>query len=304
MAPGVEIEAMRIIHRYRDPVISVVLLTLPFFFLNANLKHPDELSPLDRVILQISAPIQWVAAAMARGASDIWDRYIYLVATREENTRLRRENTRLRDENRRYQAVAEEARRLSKMLEFREMYSGDLISARVVARDTNRFFRVVRLRIDRAETEIRPGMPVLTYDGLVGQVSRTWGRFSDVRLIIDPSSSVDVVVQRTSSRGILRGTGDPSQYVCTIEYLRRTDEVREGDLVFTSGAGRRFTEGILVGRLSRITRRSYGLYQQVEVTPAVDISRLQEVFVQVSEPRSDLDAEGTPEGPELGQSGD
>lgn len=295
---------MRFFRRYRDPVISVVLLTLPFFFLNANLKNPDDLTPLDRVILQISAPVQWVAAAMARGVSDVWDRYVYLVETRGENTRLRRENSRLREENRRYQTVAEEARRLSKMLEFRETFSGELVSARVVARDTNRFFRVVRVRIDRNETEIRPGMPVLTYDGLVGQVSRTWGRFSDIRLIVDPSSSVDVVVQRTSSRGILRGTGDPAQYTCNIEYLRRTDEVREGDLVFTSGAGRRFPQGILVGRLTKITRRNYGLYQQVEVTPAVDISRLREVFVHMTQPREDLGDDSRPEGPELGESGD
>lgn len=295
---------MRFLRRYRDPIISVVLLTLPFFFLNANLKNPDDLNPLDRVILQISAPVQWVAAAMARGASDVWDRYVYLVDTRTENNRLRRENSRLRDENRRYRDVAEESRRLQKMLGFRETFRGELISARVIAKDTNRFFRVVRLRIDRNETEVRPGMPVLTYNGLVGHISRTWGRFSDVRLIIDPASSVDVVVQRTSSRGTLHGTGDLNSYTCNIEYLRRTDEIRVGDLVFTSGAGRRFPEGILVGRLTKITRRNFGLYQQVEVTPAVDISRLGEVFVHVTPPRADLDEDGHPLGDPLGSSGD
>lgn len=295
---------MHFLRRYRDLIISVILLVLPFLFLNANLKNPNDLNPLDRVILQISSPIQWVAAAMAQGASDIWDHYIYLVDSRMENSQLRRENSRLREVNRRFQDVQTQSRRLQKMLGFRDTFNGELLSARVIARDTNRFFRVVRLRIDRNEEEVRPGMPVLTYDGLVGQVERTWGQYSDIQLIIDPSSSVDVAVQRTSSRGTLKGTGSLNSYSCDIEYLRRTDEVRVGDLVFTSGAGRRFPEGILVGRITSITRRNFGLYQQAEVTPAVDISRLREVFIHVSAPRIDLDESGRPAGPPRGQSGD
>lgn len=295
---------MRFLRRYRDPIISVILLTLPFLFLNANLKNPNDLNPLDRVILEISAPIQWVATAMASAASDVWGHYIYLVDSRSENSRLRRENARLREENRRFQQVQAEARRLSKMLGFRETFHGELLSARIIAKDTNRFFRVVRIRLDRDETEVSPGMPVLTYDGLVGQIERTWGRFSDVQMIVDPASSVDVVVQRTSSRGTLRGTGDLNRYVCDIEYLRRTDEVRVGDLVFTSGAGRRFPQGILVGRITDIRRRNFGLYQEAEVTPAVDLSRLQEVFVHLTQPRTDLDESGEPLGDSRGRSGD
>ena len=295
---------MHFFKRYRDVIISVILLVLPFLFLNSNLKNPDDLNALDRLLLQISAPIQWAAAAMANTASDIWDRYIYLVETRSENERLRRENSRLRDENRSFQEVQAESRRLEKMLGFRETFEGELLSARVIAKDTNRFFRVVRLRIDRTEAEVRPGMPVLTYDGLVGQVERTWGRFADVRMIIDTASSVDVLVQRTSSRGTLRGTGDLDRYACRVEYLRRTDEVRVGDLVFTSGAGRRVPPAILVGRISSISKRSSGLYQEIEVTPAVDLSHVQEVFVLTTPPRVDLDDSGQPEGPAQGESSD
>jgi rod shape-determining protein MreC len=295
---------MHFFKRYRDVIISVILLVLPFLFLNSNLKNPDDLNALDRLLLQISAPIQWAAAAMANTASDIWDRYIYLVETRSENERLRRENSRLRDENRSFQEVQAESRRLEKMLGFRETFEGELLSARVIAKDTNRFFRVVRLRIDRTEAEVRPGMPVLTYDGLVGQIERTWGRFADVRMIIDTASSVDVLVQRTSSRGTLRGTGDLDRYACRVEYLRRTDEVRVGDLVFTSGAGRRFPPAILVGRISSISKRSSGLYQEIEVTPAVDLSHVQEVFVLTTPPRVDLDDSGQPEGPAQGESSD
>lgn len=285
---------MHFLRRYRDLIISILLLTLPFVFLNTNLKNPDNHNPLDEVVFQISSWIQHIIDVPTRYAADTWNHYVYLVDSREENGRLRRENARLREENRRFNIVQEESRRLNKMLGFRETFNGELVSARVIAKDTNRFFRVVRLRIDRSNTEVRPGMPVLTYDGLVGQVERTWGSFSDVQMLVDPSSSIDVVVQRTSSRGTLRGTGDLNKYACNIEYLRRTDEVRIGDLVFTSGAGRRFPQGILVGRITSITRRNFGLYQQAEVSPAVDLSRIREVFVHTNNSRIDIDDSGNP----------
>ena len=83
---------MHFLRRYRDIIVSIVLLTVPFFFLNANLKDPDDLNPMDRVILQVSAPIQWVGAAAAEGASNLWDRYVYLFDTRAENDRRQQQD--------------------------------------------------------------------------------------------------------------------------------------------------------------------------------------------------------------------
>jgi rod shape-determining protein MreC len=78
---------------------------------------------------------------------------------------------------------------------------------------------------------------------------------------------------------MLRGTGEDERYMARIQYLGREDALRVGDLVHTSGLGQRFPPSILVGRVTRIVREDFGLYQEVEVSPAVDFSRLEEVLI-------------------------
>jgi rod shape-determining protein MreC len=87
------------------------------------------------------------------------------------------------------------------------------------------------------------------------------------------------MVERTGARGIVRGTGERNRYGAQIEYLQRTDDVRVGDTVVTSGLGCRFPAGLFLGRVTGVTRREFGLYQEVEITPAVDFRRLHEVLV-------------------------
>lgn len=266
--------------RFREAAICVALLAVPFFFLNANLKDPENTNALDRSVLTISAPIQVAAASSARWFSGVWEDYVYLVDVKEENDRLRAENARLAEENRRLSAEALENRRLRSLLQLRERIGGELIGAQVIGRDVSRFFRVTRVRLDRGERDhVRPGMPVITSEGLVGQVRRAWGRYSDVLLTVDRTSAIDVVVQRTGARGMLRGTGEDDRYLAHIQYLRREDDIRVGDLVHTSGLGQRFPASILVGRVTRIVRRDFGLYQEAEITPAVNFSSLDEVLV-------------------------
>lgn len=275
--------------RCRDAFLCVVLLAVPFLFLNSNLKDPSRLNVLDRVILKISAPIQWVTAAVARGISDVWQGYVYLVDVKEESDALRYENARLREENHRFLQAEVENRRLRRLLEFRESFPGSVRTAQVIATGVSEpFFRVTRIKLDRGDRDdVRPGMPVVAHDGLVGQIRRSWGRYSDVLLTVDSKSSVDVMIERNGSRGILRGTGEKNRYACRIEYLLRSDDVRVGDVVHTSGIGRRFPRGVLVGRVSKLTRREFGLYQEAEVTPSVDLSRLQEVLVLTTPPPED-----------------
>jgi rod shape-determining protein MreC len=97
--------------------------------------------------------------------------------------------------------------------------------------------------------------------------------------VVDAGSGVDVVVQRTGARGFVRGVGDERKYSLSVEYVQRTDEVEVGDLLVTSGVGRRFPKGIPVGTVTQVVRRDFGIYQQVFATPAVDFSRLEEVLI-------------------------
>jgi rod shape-determining protein MreC len=276
---------MTFFKRYRDVFICIAALVIPFFFLKANLKDESQLNPVDRIILMLSAPIQWGATAAAESVGDVWSDYMYLVDAKEENERLRFEIQRLRAENNLYLEAAQEVRRLRQMLGFSDTFGGELRAARVIGRGTSEQFRVVRLRLDVGDSVVKKGMPVVTFEGLVGQITDVTGNYSDVLLTVDRKSQVPVVVQRSGAQGILRGTGELDRYSCDVEYLLRSDEVREGDQLFTSGAGGKFPEGLLAGRIVSVTRENLGLFQKVVVEPAVNFSRLKEVFV-ITEPPS------------------
>lgn len=260
--------------------MAVVLLVLPFFFLSANLKDPSEAGLVDQGLLKISAPLQYVATEAASALGGLLEEYVYLVEVGRENDRLRDENDRLREDNRLLRVQAGENDRLRDLLELRERLPGETISAEVVTREFSPYFRVMRVRLDRgARDRVRAGMPVVSAQGLVGQIRRTTGHYADVLLTVDQESAIDVVVQRTGARGMLRGTGESNRYLCRMQYLRREDEVEVGDEIYTSGLGRRFPAAILVGRVVRVERREFGLYQEVEVSPSVSFSDLEEVLV-------------------------
>lgn len=280
---------MNFFRRFRETVIVGVLLALPFFFLHANLRDPAQATLVDRVVLRASAPIQWVATQAARGVTDVLEEYTYLVDVRADNERLRTENARLREDVARLETEARDNARLRDMLGLRDQLGGDQVFAEVIGKEVSANFRVVRIRVDRGERDrVREGMPVVTPEGLVGQIRRTFGRYADVQLVVDRESRVDIAVQRNGARGMLVGTGQDDRYLCRIQYLLRADEVRVGDVVETSGFGHRFPAHIVVGRVTHVTRRDFGLYQEAEVTPAVSFADFENVSVLLTGSREQL----------------
>lgn len=285
--------------KFRELLIACALLVVPFLFLSSNLKAPDRANALDRFILEASAPIQYLASEAAGSVSAVLEEYFFLVDVRRENERLQVEAARLREDNRQLRVVALENQRLRELLALREHLASDTISAQVIGKEVSPFFRVVRVRIDRGERDfVRRGMPVVSSEGLVGQIHKRFGRYSDVLLTVDPTSAIDVVIQRTGARGMLRGTGEDDRYACQIQYLQRTDEVKVGDEVYTSGLGQRFPASILIGTVTKVERKDFGLYQQAEVTPAVTFSKLEEVLVLTAGSREKGVRENTPRGGE------
>ncbi len=281
--------------RYRDLVIVLFALVVPFWFLRTNMREPrQQASGIDKIIVRLSAPIQYAAATLARGVSSLWGDYIYLVDVKEDNARLTAQNARQADRIRKLEALEEENRRLRRLLELRQNLRTDMVSAQVIGKSTNDFFRVARVTLDREARDIGPSLPVISPDGVVGTTLKASGDAVDVRLVVDAGFGVDVVVQRTGARGYARGTGDETKYALSVEYVQRTDEVEVGDLLVTSGVGRRFPRGIPVGTVAQVLKRDFGIYQQVIATPAVDFSRLEEVLIVTSAPDGSKPSEPPP----------
>jgi rod shape-determining protein MreC len=270
----------------RDAVILLALVIIPAVFLRANLRDPSELSWLDRALLQVSGPVQYVAEWAADGVTSVIEDYVYLVDVKSDNDHLRAENNRLRREMRVLRGDAQRLHELESLLGLRERLATETMTARVIAKGISPSFRVVRLAVDQGEhAGLHAGMPVVANEGLVGQVRRVSGRFADVLLTIDPESRVDVVVGEGRARGRIEGLGERSRYRCRIQFDRADDQVAVGDEVFTSGLGKKFPASILIGYVSKIGDQEFGLHQEGEVTPSVDFTRLDEVLILTSGPK-------------------
>lgn len=270
--------------RYRDVGIVIVLLAVPFFFLRANMKAQSNLNALDRTLLRISSPIEFAAASLARGISNIWESYVYLVDVKADNDRLTYENARLREQVHYLEQKETENRELRRLLQLRESTPGDLVSAQVVSKDFTEFFRVTRVVLDRGSRNTRPNMPVLAPEGIVGTVERVNGDAVDVKMAVDAQFGVDVEDERTHARGFVRGTGELSRYACKVEDVDASSEVELGDLLVTSGKGKKFPKGIPVAKVTKVIKREPGRPQEIEAAPTVNFSRLDAVLILVSPP--------------------
>lgn len=271
----------------RDAAILLALLIVPAIFLRANLRDPSELSWLDRALLQVSGPVQYVAEWAADGVTSVVEDYVYLLDVKSDNDHLRAENDRLQREMRALRSEAQQLGELESLLGLRDRLATETMTARVIAKDISPSFRVVRLAVDQGQhAGLHAGMPVVANQGLVGQIRRVSGRFADVLLTIDPESRVDVVVGEGRARGRLEGLGERNRYRCRIQFDRTDDQIAVGDGVFTSGLGKKFPGSILIGYISSIGDQEFGLHQEAEVTPAVDFTRLDEVLILKSGPKN------------------
>jgi rod shape-determining protein MreC len=271
-------------NRVREGVGVAATLLLAVITLRMSAKNPGELSTLDRGILRLVSPAQSAMSFVARGIGGVAGRYVELTHVRAENERLSRDNSRLRAELLEMRRLAEESGRYQRLLGLRDLTPAETVAARIISIDASPYFRVARVEIDRGDGVVRRGLPVLTPEGVVGRIGRVSGHTSDIMLLVDPRSAIDVVIPRTGGRGILRGKSGENGYRCTIEYLSRGDPARVGDKVVTSGLGGAFPRDLAVGRITQVLPGAVGLYQEVEVTPDVDFARLSEVLVVVAPP--------------------
>lgn len=290
-------------------LIPALLLLLPALLLRSSLKDPERLNPLDRLLLRVTAPLQGLVGGAGGRVGGVWSHYIALVGVKRDNERLSADNAALRARVESLSQLAARAERLERLLELRAQIQADTLAAQVIGVETSRQFRVLRLRIELGgltringesstsptgspgpgspsalAAETRPGMPVLSPGGVVGRVLRISGPYADVQLTTDPRTSIDVVLPRTGSRGVLKGVASDSRYLCRVEYVLHKDDIQVGDAVVTSGLGGLFPRDMPIGRVARVSKPDSSLYQEIEVEPLVDFSKLREVLVVLSPP--------------------
>jgi rod shape-determining protein MreC len=269
------------LRRHREPLLVTLLLgyaVLNFLQSNRRVREPNL---VDRVALGVTAPLQRLVVATVDGVSGTWSRYVSLRAVRQQNEGLREENGKLRGEVVGLAEVRAENDRLRRLLHYEEASPGPKVLARVlgVNPDPNR----LTLRIDRGEGDgVRRGQAVVTTDGVVGQVLRATASAADVLVVFDPNCRLGGRIQRTRARVGVAGAGD--EQVLKLEYLLRTEDLEEGDLVLTSGTDGVYPPGLVVGRVTGVQRQTSGMFLNAGILPAVSFAKLEEVVVLAPQP--------------------
>lgn len=125
---------------------------------------------------------------------------------------------------------------------------------------------------------VHEGDVVVDRDGLVGRVSEAYPGLSRATLLADVNHAVACEIESTGVMGVLHYVTSPHPRL-TLSGIAFADTVRVGQRVLTSGLSRHYPRGLPVGTIARVDRDAAGLMQDVEVLPAVHLSRLRHAFV-------------------------
>ena len=272
---------LQLIARYRGIVVVGVLLLMPLFLLYAQTKRPGARGPVVGVALDFSHAVERALLFVVGGIVDGIERYVTAVGNDKELVALRRDaqsSRRLEAELRELEIENDELRALARLSE--RIEGPRPLGARVLARTGYPLSRLLTIDVGSSEG-VRRGDGVLDKDGVLGVVLATGRVTSDVLLLSDPSSSVDVVIQRTRARGVLRGEDSDERYGARVEDFDKLRDVRPGDTLVTSGIGTRFPPGLFVGTVESAEAPDDSLYVRASVKPAAHFATVERVLVLV-----------------------
>lgn len=258
---------------------SFFCVLLSLYILSAAARGHLRGDPVGPLLLALMRPLQIGAQLTALKAREMQQGYWNLLRVASENERLKARITELEAERSRLQEVEATNRRLRELLEFRSQLPPRAMTAAVIGNSASTWSRSFVLDKGSEDGVVR-GMAVVSPLGVVGQVVAVGSRSSKVLLIADPHSGVDVIDQRSRARGIVSGSFDGAP---TMKYAKRSEDIREGDRLITSGLDGIFPKGLLVGTVTKARKKTFGLFQYVEVGLAVDPYRIEEVLVVSAE---------------------
>lgn len=264
--------------RYKLALLALVFLVLPLVSMYFHGKTERSQTPLETALLSITAPGQSAMHGVFSHIVNAWDRYVFLVAVEEQNDDLRTQIQTLAQKVGRTVDLEEENRRLRSALDFkRERSDLSLVSAQVVGRDISPQYSVVRIHLDRGQDDgIKPQMPVVTSQGVVGRIENLAGTSADVLLVTDSRSRIDVNVSGKSVNGIVQGTGDG---LPVFRFPYQKARLSKGDVLVTTGHDKVYPKGLVVGYLAQADPKQVDQQLEIPVEPAVLFSTLQEMFV-------------------------
>lgn len=234
-------------------------------------------------------PFEIAADRVAQPFEDAWAWFDGLLGARSDAEELREQVEQLRQQVIQNESALQENVQLRALLRyldgptFPRDYSG--LAAAVIARPPSAFEQQIVVAAGTSNG-VRLNAPVVTADGLVGQVTRVTGDAAQVTLLTDETSAASALDLRTGAAGIVRhgaGAGD----TLVLDRVAKDEVVNVGDEVVTAGwrsggLASLYPKGIPIGRVTSVGQTDTDLYKQVQIAPYADFGSLAAVLVLVS----------------------
>ncbi len=261
--------------RYRTPLLLALTLLLVFSVLSLSLKRSPALSRVQGLVVSLTAPGLEGLQYLGRSVTQLWRGYFYLVGVERQNLELQRQLEEYKQREVHFQEAQQALTRLEGLLDLKRQVALPVIGARIIAYDPSLWSRSAIINQGKSQG-VQDGLPVLAPQGIVGRIVGVYPEYAKVMLIVDRKSSADAMVQRTRVRGMLKGKGGNR---CSLEFVPKNADVQVGDLVLASGLVGLYPKGLVFGKVTTANKKNPGVFQEIEVTPNVDLSTLEEVLV-------------------------
>lgn len=260
--------------RNKPLVLSGLFMILSLHIVSQSIRGLSQEEALRALLQDMVYPVQEALHTVVSRTQSLFHQYVMLQGAQRDLDAARVQLERLSQENARLREAAISNDRLRKLLELQESLGTPGVAAEVVGRDGGSLFRSLILNKGSVQG-IKKGMIVVSTGGAVGQIFSVSRVSSRVLLIVDPHSGVDAIAQRSRARGVIQG----NLAGCIMKYVQREDDIQPGDQILSSGADGLFPKGLLIGTVSRVSRKNHGLFQEIEVRPKTNFSALEEVLI-------------------------
>jgi rod shape-determining protein MreC len=270
--------------RNRVLLTSGVLLVLSLHFISTGV-HPGDLAAQPAsAVLEVVRPIDATFTSVSHGGVSIFTDYLDLVHVRQENAHLRVELAKVKSDRARLAELEAENRHLGELVELKGVLGANALAANVIGSDATGLSHTLVVGSGSSDG-LRAGMAVLSNQGVVGKIIATSPNAARILLIDDHNSALDGFDQRSRARGIVAGLVDDG---LILKYADRSEDIRPGDTIVTSGLDGIFPRGLLVGSVKSVHREGPGLFLSVSIAPAVEFRGLEQVLI-VTQPPPHLD---------------
>ena len=236
----------------------------------------SSLQRLRYAMLLLTGPVYFFAQTPYSLASAVSDITVDRQSLLQQRDQLSAQLLRMKEEQLRLRFLQAENARLRQLLGSKAQLPSQATIAEIIGvpPDPQR----AEVVLDKGAVDgIAPGYAVVDASGLIGQIADVSRNISWVLLVSDRNHAIPARINRTGVRMIVGGIGAPDRLI--VEDLPVSTDLREGDLIETSGLGGRFPVGYPVGVVSRVESIESSPYLQADIAPSAALLKVGHVLI-------------------------